>query len=58
LPCCIIDEDVIYNNAPPGWPKRPNDVPRFRYGWYLKECKDVVEEYLDRKTNSNPDPKG
>lgn len=50
LQCCTTDEDAIYRNAPVGWPKRPDNVPRYRYGWGLKFCKDSIEAYLDRKT--------
>jgi len=51
---CITDYQELYGkiNAgrPPGFPiQRPPIPSRYGYGWGLKECKDAVENYLDRK---------
>lgn len=52
IECMISDNDAIYANAPHGWPKRPYNVPRYDYGFKLKETKDWVERYLDRKAGT------
>ena len=54
LKCCVTDVEALYSNMnigrPPGFPlARPPYPGKYSYGWGLKESKDAVEAYLDRK---------
>ena len=47
----IIDHDEIERQRPTSIPRaRPPWNRGIHYGLYLKEAKDVVERYLDRKS--------
>ena len=38
---------LVRNNSP--WLQQQNDYPKYFYGYGLKESKDFVDAYLDRK---------
>lgn len=49
----VTDNDRHMLYAPPGFSwKRPSWQDKYSYGWGLKEAKDRVEGYLDRKARA------